>query len=167
MKKVCQLPGFPILPIAAILFFGSCQKDQATVNPESNTSAEKSSIVGISSNGVKFNGSVSASYADALQQNFKNEYRNKNQSYQVAFNAKELAEFIRMLQNTEKSEWVFVNFGLYGKDAPAPDPKDNGRMTVFFTGNNITLKNSGNTQTNGTSDGQDGSQYLNHGNIYP
>ncbi len=167
MKKAFLLPGFPILPIAAILFFGSCQKDQATVNPESNTSADKSNIVGISSNGVQFKGSVSASYADALQQNFKNEYRNKNQSYQVAFDAKELVEFIKMLQNTEKSELIYVNFGVYGKGSPAPNPKDDGRMTVFFTGNNNTLQNSGNIKSNGAPSGQDSSQYLNHGAIYP
>jgi hypothetical protein len=87
---------------------------------------------------ARFAGSISTAYAAALQANFKDKYGDNNQTYQIAFSAKDLSAFISNLQAKYKSDIIYVNFGLYGKGAPAVNWKDNGRLTVFLQG--ITLK---------------------------
>lgn len=166
MKKFTVKSTALYLVLVVPLLLAGCQKDQSAVANESNTGSEATVINGISSNGQQFAGTISSSYADALQNNFKKEYRDKNQSYQIAFNAKELTDFLLMLQTKDKSDVIYVNFGLYGNGAPAPNPKDEGRMTVFFTGNN-NVKSKSNPQSNGSPSDQDGSDYLNHGQLFP
>ncbi len=166
MKKITIKTTALFCGLAISILFGGCQKEQNASANESKSGSEPTVINGISSNGQQFEGTISSSYADALLNNFKKEYRNKNQSYQIAFNAKELSDFILMLQTKDKSDVIYVNFGLYGNGAPAPNQKDEGRMTVFFTGNN-NVRSSGYTQSNGSPSNQDGADYLNHGQLYP
>lgn len=162
MKKF-EMMKRPLL-IAAMVAFGfiGCQKEEvvadATVTPN-----EATVINGTSTNG-RFKGSIERSYADALAYNFAEKFDNNNQTLQVAFSEAELTAFIASLKTRFKSDIIYVNFGLYGKGAAPLDPKDNGRMTVFFTGNNMPKNGS---KVKGFAIEGDADEFLNHGQIFP
>jgi hypothetical protein len=162
MKKFSFISSVLLLVVVIAFLFIGCQKESA-VTEEGVSTSENASIKAIARNG-SFEGSIDGSYAASLQQNFTKEYDADNQTLRVAFSAKNLAAFIGSLQTKYKSDIIYVNFGVYGKGAPAPNAKDNGRMTVFFTGNNMPGSN-GNVKTNGA-DGQS-DEYLNHGGLLP
>ena len=163
MKKFSFF-GRPVLfTLVVALLFWACQKEQNTVATDTPAGSESAVIHGVSGKGP-FEGSIDGSYAAALAKNFADQYKDANQTLQVAFSAKDLSAFIVSLQAKYKSDIIYVNFGLYGKGAPAPNDNDNGRMTVFFTGNNLPNSSSG-IKSNGTDPSSD--DYLNHGQIFP
>ena len=162
MKTNSFIGSVLLLSIIVACLFLACQKEQNTVATATDGgSGERTNTIGVAGTGT-FQGTIDASYAAALKANYLQKYGEDHQTLQVAFSAKDLAAFIQLLQTKHKSDIIYVNFGVYGQGAPAPTSKDKGRMTVFFTGNNIS-KPSGNVHT----DGSDGAEYLNHGQIYP
>ena len=162
MKKFSFLSSALLLFGVVAFLFMACQKEQSPVLADDSVS-ESNTITGVAGHGA-FQGSIDGPYAAALQQNFSEKYDNNDQTLQVAFSAKDLTAFIASLQKKYKTDIIYVNFGVYGIGAPPMDRKDNGRMTVFFTGNNITNP-SGNVKTNGMSASDD--DYLNHGGLVP
>jgi hypothetical protein len=163
MKKFSFLSSVFLLVMVVTFLFIGCQKESAIGEEEViTTNSENVSIKSNNVTGSLF-GSINRDYATALQNNFKEKYKGSKQTLQVAFSAKDLITFITNLQKKNNSDIIYVNFGVYGKGAPALDWKDNGRMTVFFTGNN--KKNSGNVSTNDVS--RDEEESFNHGTIHP
>jgi hypothetical protein len=164
MKKFSFISNAVLLGAVVTFLFLACQKEQNAVSDDQVTTSENVRSVGVTGGG-SFAGSIDGSYAAALQNNFAKKYDEDNQTLKVAFSAKELLAFINSLQTKYNSDIIYVNFGVYGKGAFAPNPKDNGRLTVFFTGNNIN-NSSGNTRTTGM-DASSSDQRLNHGEIFP
>lgn len=157
MKKLVLLFGTIML---VTVFFSSCQKEQTVA--ETPAANENSNIVGVAGVGP-YAGSIAPSYAASLAANYADKYGNK--SIRVEFKAKDLVAFINGLQAKYKSDIIYVNFGIYDeKNAPAVNKKDNGKLTVFFTGNKIPAPSSS-RRTDGVLDGLD--EFLNHGQIYP
>ena len=143
--------------------FISCQKEE--VSAEVSTTASETRIInGSSGSGGLFDGSISGNYADALARNFAKKYDDNDQSLRVAFSQKDLSAFITALKTNYNSTIIYVNFGVYGNGAKAANAKDDGRMTVFFTGNNMPKHKPGG-RTNGATSDED--EFLNHGEIFP
>ena len=162
MKNNSFIGSVLLLSVIVACLFLACQKEQNTVATATDGgSGERINIVGVAGNGT-FQGSIDGSYAAALKANYLKINSGGNQTLQVAFSAKDLSEFINFLQKKNKSDIIYVNFGVYGNGAQAPNPLDNGRLTVFFTGNNISNP-SGNIHADGSASGE----YLNHGEIFP
>ena len=164
MKKFSLIGSSALFALVITFLFMACQKEQSQSTTDVPSGSESAVIHGGAVNGP-FEGSINSSYAASLQQNFAKKYDDDDQTLRVAFSAKDLSAFIASLQKKYQSDIIYVNFGLYGKGAPAPDPKDNGRMTVFFTGNNMPTTSAGAPRGNGVDASSD--DYLNHGNIYP
>jgi hypothetical protein len=162
MKKFSFLSSvFLLVMVIAFLFIG-CQKESAVSEEEPKVTSSENVTINNNVAG-SLPGSIDRNYADALQNNFKERYSGKNQTLKVSFSAKDLISFITNLQKSNNTDVIYVNFGVYGKGAPAPDWKNNGRMTVFFSGN--SNKNSGAIKTNDIDDGPKDA-YLNHGGAH-
>ena len=162
MKNNSFIGSVLLLSVIVACLFLACQKEQNTVAPATDGgSGERTNIIGVAGNGT-FQGSIDGSYAAALKANYVEKYPGEKQTLRVAFSVKDLAAFISLLQKKNNSDIIYVNFGVYGDGAHALHSSDDGRMTVFFTGNNIS-KPSGAIKT----DGSDGAEYLNHGGLVP
>jgi len=146
----------------AMVFLAACQKDQGAVSKETPAASSENTIVGVA--GSQGEG-VTPSYAGALAYNYSRKYNEDNQAQYVVFDAATLSKFIATLQSKYGSTKIYVNFGVYGKGAPAVNSKDNGRLTVFFTGDKIPAPTTGRRNDGIISDVVD--EFLNHGNIYP
>ena len=164
MKKFSLVISPALLVLFIAFLFMACQKEQSPVATDTPSGSESAIINGGASNGP-FEGSINSLYAASLQNNFAKKYDDDNQTLRVAFSAKDLLAFISSLQKKYQSDIIYVNFGVYGKGAIAPFPKDDGRMTVFFTGNNLPKSSVNAPKGNGLDPSTD--DYLNHGNIYP
>ncbi len=149
-----------------MMLLTACQKEQSTTIAESNAVLSENVVSGVVANGTgTFEGSIAPSYAAALAYNYNKKYDDDdNHTQYVAFDANALKAFITNLQSKYKSKVVYVNFGVYGKGAPAPKAKDNGRLTVFFTGDKIASPVAGGRR-NGVADATD--EFLNHGQMLP
>lgn len=158
MKKLVLLFGTMML---VTVFFSSCQKEQTVA--ETPATANESNIVGVAGVGP-YTGSIAPSYAASLAANYAKKFGDKDQSIRVEFKTKDLIAFINGLQAKYKSDVIYVNFGVYGKGAEPVNPKDYGRLTVFFTGNKIPAP-SATRRTDGLLDGLD--EFLNHGGLVP
>ena len=157
MKKNLSIGSILLSAVMMVIVLSACQKEQSTVTPE--TAAIPSEQVNIV--GVKLDGTVTASYASALAANYAKVYHENNQSQYIVFKANDLIAFINGLKAKGATE-VYVNFGVYGNGAAAVNAKDNGRLTVFFTGNKIPAPRGG-PRTNAAGD----EEFLNHGQLVP
>lgn len=160
MKKYSTISGVLLSAVMAIVLFAACQKEQSNVSQETAAvSSEQTQLVGVAGS---YGEAVSPSYAAALAANYNKKYDDNNQAQYVVFDAATLSKFIANLQTKYGAKKIYVNFGVYGKNAPAVNSADNGRLTVFFTGDKIPAPSSwrGN---NGTAE----PEFLNHGQIYP
>ncbi|MDP1811033.1 MAG: hypothetical protein Q8K66_06460 [Sediminibacterium sp.] len=156
MKKNLSIGSLLLSAVMMVVVLSACQKEQSTVTPETAAiSSEQVNIVG-----VKLDGTVTASYAAALAANYAKVYHEDNQSQYVVFKANDLIAFVNGLKAKGATE-VYVNFGVYGKGAAAVNAKDNGRLTVFFTGNKIPAPRGG-PRTNAGDE-----EFLNHGGLVP
>ena len=160
MKKFSSIGSAALFSAMVALLFIACQKEQ--VATDSVTLGSEATVLnGVTGSGP-FAGSITGAYAASLAYNFANKYKGGNQTIKVAFSAKDLSAFIASLKGKYNSDIIFVNFVLYGQGAEPFNLKDNGRMTVFFTGNNMPTA-TGNVRTHGTAD----DAYMNHGEIFP
>lgn len=158
MKKLVFLFGTIML---VTVLFSSCQKEQVTATEETTANSER--VVGVAGTGP-YEGSINAGYAASLAANYAKKFGGDDQTVRVEFKAKDLIAFINGMQAKYKSDIVYVNFGVYGKGAQPSNPKDYGRLTVFFTGNRIPAPSS-NLRANGIGDPLD--EFLNHGGLVP
>ena len=149
----------------SIIVFAACQKEQSTTPVSQETASvptDETRIVGVAGSAGQ---GVSPTYAGALAYNYSRKYDDENQAQYVVFDAATLSKFIANLQSKYGSTKIYVNFGVYGKGAPALNKKDDGRLTVFFTGDKIPAP-SAHRKTDGLLDVLE-DEFLNHGNIYP
>ncbi len=157
-----------LLVVFALTAFAACQKEQSpSANSASTATGSESMQVGVAGAG-NFAGSIQPSYASALASNYARVYgSSKSQTQYVAFSAKDLESFIHNLRTKYGSDVILVNFGVYGQGANAVNSKDNGRLTVFFTGNNLPGSSAGGRRNDGVSDGGGPDEFLNHGELVP
>ena len=162
MKKIFSTSSIILSAIMAMVFLAACQKDQDAVSTETAAASSENTVVGVA--GSEGQG-VTSSYAGALAYNYTKKYNEDNQSQYVVFDAATLSKFIANLQTKYGSKKVYINFGVYGKGAPAQNSKDNGRLTVFLTGDKIPAPTSGRRNDGIVSDLTD--EFLNHGGLLP
>ena len=167
MKKYLLFSKALTLVVFSTVLLMSCKKEQSNVAdtvipPASDNGAM---IVSGGSTGP-YEGSIDQTYAPALATNYAKKYDEDNQVQYVAFKADELISFLQNLKTKYQSDYIYVNFGVYGKGAPALNSKDNGRLTVFFTGNKIPVTIKRRTEGIGALSLSD-DEFLNHGEIYP
>lgn len=158
MKKLVFLFGTIML---VTVLFSSCQKEQTAATEDTAATSER--VVGVAGTGP-YEGSINAGYAASLAANYAKKFGGDDQTLRVEFKAKDLIAFINGMQAKYKSDIVYVNFGVYGRGAQPVNPKDYGRLTVFFTGNKIPAP-AATRRTDGIGDPLD--EFLNHGQIYP
>lgn len=159
MKKLVFLFGTIML---VTVLFSSCQKEQAAAT-EDTTATSDERVVGTAGSGP-YAGSINAGYAASLAANYAKKFGNDDQTLRVEFKAKDLIAFINGMQAKYKSDIVYVNFGVYGRGAQPANPKDYGRLTVFFTGNRIPAPSAA-RRNDGIGDPLD--EFLNHGGLVP
>ncbi len=162
MKKFSNIIGTALTAVIVMVVFAACQKDQTTVTQETAAvSSEQTQLIGVTGSGGEV---VSGSYAAALQSNYYRKYNDDdNKPQYVAFDAATLSAFIAKLQSSGSTK-IYVNFGVYGKGSPAPNDKDNGKLTVFFTGSKVPTPSS---RYRGDGSSLDGEDFLNHGEMFP
>ena len=161
MKKFSTISGALLSVVMVIVVFAACQKEQSPVSQETAAvSSEQTQLVGVAGS---FGEVVTPSYAAALAANYNKQYDDNNQAQYVVFDAATLSKFIATLQTKYGAKKIYVNFGVYGKNAPPVNSRDNGRLTVFFTGDKIPAPSS----WRGNNGAGDADEFLNHGSIYP
>lgn len=168
MKKFTLFLKALTLPAIACIAIVACQKEQNSVSQETNATNDNEKVVGVAGGG-KYSGSITGSYASALAANYLKVYGDdRNHTNYVAFSAKDLKQFITDLQTKYKSDTIYVNFGVYGKSAAPVNSRDYGRLTVFFTGNNISFGTTGGRRNDGfTASDPSQDEFLNHGDLTP
>lgn len=165
MKKYFTIKFLGILLLAAAV--SSCQKDQGEASLTQTTSArEEGSVSGQAVAANNISGLISEESGEGLRENYHNKNaRSGNETEYVAFSVKDLANYLSLIRSKYKSDSVYVSFGVYDEKT-AVNKKDVGRTTIFFMGKNNVSKAGRIRSQDDTGDG-DGSNYLNHGNIYP
>lgn len=162
MKKFSNISGALLTAVLVMVVFAACQKDQSPVTQDTAAvSSEQTQLVGVAGSSGEI---VSGNYAAALQSNYYRKFNDDdNKSQYVAFDAATLSKFIAKLQASGSTK-IYVNFGVYGKGSPAPNSKDNGKLTVFFTGSKVPSPSS---RYRGDGSSLDGEDFLNHGEMFP
>lgn len=159
---------FLALGVIAALSFTACQKaeTQAELVQSNNEDAEMN-LVGSAAKGSNIKGLISESAASRMQATYKQNYKGDNFTEYVVFDVEDMEKYIKQIKRKYKSDKVYVYFGQYD-EVTAPQPSYKGRVSVFFLGNN-KISSSGNIRSQATTDGTDteGSNYLNHGTIWP
>lgn len=159
---------FLALGIIASLSFTACQKADTESNlMQSNKKDAEMNLVGTAATATAINGLISQGDAARMQATYKRNYSGKNFTEYVVFDLEDMEKYIKQLKNKYKSDKVYVYFAEYD-NITAPKPNYEGRVSVFFLGNN-KKSSSGNFRSQDIGDGTpgDGSNYLNHGTIWP
>lgn len=160
---------FLALGVIASLSFTACQKAETEANAlQTNKKDAEMNIVGSAASASAINGLISESAAERMQETYKKNYSGKNFTEYVVFDVEDMEKYIKEIKKKYKSDKVYVYFGQYD-EVTAPKPEYKGRVSVFFLGNN-KKSNSGNFRSQDVGDGStpgDGSNYLNHGTIWP
>lgn len=161
---------FLALGVIASLSFTACQKAETESNAlQSNKKDAEMNVIGSAANASAIKGLISESAAARMQETYKKNYTGKNYTEHVVFNIEDLQKYLDQLKKTYNSDKVYVYFGQYD-GVTAPSPSYNGRISVFFLGNN-KRSNSGNFRSQNVGDRTgvpgEGSNYLNHGSIWP
>lgn len=167
MKKILLNAKLLMGVMVMMVVIAACTKEQSPVAEEQAVASEGTVVAKVA--GSSWEGAVPASYAAALAANYADKYDEDNATYQVAFKADDLVAYINNLKAKYKSDVIYVNFGVYGKNAPAPvnPKKNNGRLTVFFTGNKIPAPSTGKRSDNTMSAFDAMDEFLNHGSMIP
>ncbi|MBL7759469.1 MAG: hypothetical protein JNK08_02110 [Sediminibacterium sp.] len=168
MKKYFTMKFLGVLLIAATV--SSCQKDQGENSLTQTSSArEEGSVSGQAVAANNISGLISEESGEELRENYHNKNaRSGNETEYVAFSVKDLSNYLALIRSKYKSDSVYVSFGVY-TEKTAVNKKDIGRTTIFFMGkNNVSKAGKIRSQDDVLDDGTGfGSNYLNHGNIYP
>ncbi|WP_439505260.1 hypothetical protein [Sediminibacterium sp.] len=156
------------LGVVVLLSLTACQKAETESSMlQSSSKDAEMKIVGSARSTSAIKGLISESAATRMQETYKKNYKGSNYTEYVVFDVDDMEKYIKELKNKYKSDKLYVYFGQYD-EVTAPKPEYNGRVSVFFLGNN-RITNSGNIRSQSVGDGTsiDGSNYLNHGNIWP
>lgn len=145
MKKIKLLGTVLLLSVVTTLLV-ACQKEQDGVTKETETEGG----IAIEIDASQIPGNITESEATKMAANYKRAKLNKSEY--VGFKVKDIENYLKVLKRNG-SDNIYVNFGMY----------DNGRLTVFFSGDKKAKK--GNKQNDDDTKG--GTDYLNHGGIYP
>lgn len=148
MKKFQILGTVLLLSVVTILLV-ACQKEQDGVTNEVNSTKSEENITAIEVDASAIPGIIDRDEAAKMAARYANSGVNK--SIAVSFDIKDMRDYLSVLRRGGSSK-IFVNFGMY----------ENGRMTVFFSGDKKTR--------NGSVRGnfEDGSErFLNHGGLVP
>ena len=159
---------FLALGVIASLSFTACQKAETESNlMQSNNKDNEMNLVG-SAAAVSINGLITEDAAKAMQEAYQKKFGALTKTEYVEFDVKDIENFVKQIKSKYKSDKVRVYFGVY--DEKTTTKRDYiGRTTVFFLGNN-KKSNSGNIRSQNTGDPgdpTDGSNYMNHGSIWP
>lgn len=159
---------FLALGVIVSLSLTACQKAETESNPlQSSSNDAEMNIVGSARSGSSIKGLISESAATRMQETYKKNYKGDNYTEHVVFDIDDMEQYIKEIKKKYKSDKVYVYFGQYD-NVTAPKKEYNGRISVFFLGSN-RITNSGNIRSQSVGDGTsvDGSNYLNHGTIWP
>lgn len=148
MKKFQILGTVLLLSVVTILLV-ACQKEQDGVTNEVNNRNASETVTAIEVNASDIPGIIDRDEAAKMAARYANAGVNK--SLAVSFDVKDIQNYLSVLKRSGSSK-IYVNFGMY----------DNGRLTVFFSGD----KKTSNGNVRGNFD--DGSErFLNHGGLVP
>jgi thioredoxin reductase len=167
MKKYFTIKFLGVLLIAAAV--SSCQKDQGdTTLMQTSGTQEEGRVSGQAITANNISGLISEESGENLRENYHNKNaRSGNETEYVAFSVKDLSNYLALIRSKYKSDSVYVSFGVYDEKT-AVNKKNIGRTTIFFMGkNNVSKAGRIRSQDDTGEDNGDGSNYLNHGNIYP
>lgn len=168
MKKYFTMKFLGILLVAAAV--SSCQKDQGETSlTQTSSTREEGSVSGQAVAANNISGLISEESGEGLRENYHSKNaRSGNETEYVAFSVKDLSNYLALIRSKYKSDSVYVSFGVYDEKT-AVKKRDIGRTTIFFMGkNNVSKAGKIRSQDDVLDDGTgNGSNYLNHGNIYP
>ncbi|MGL4359747.1 MAG: hypothetical protein ACRCSM_04600 [Sediminibacterium sp.] len=165
MKKVFTNKGlWLVLALSAAII--SCSKnDTETAKLQNQSDNSELSVRGNAATPIS--GLISQETAERMQDAFERKYSSANATEYVAFSIKDLDNYIQQLKSQYKSDSVYVSFGVYDEKT-AVNKKDIGRITVFFLGKNNNAVKKGDIRGQDVTLGDgSGSNYLNHGSIWP
>lgn len=148
MKKFQILGTVLLLSVVTILLV-ACQKEQDGVTNEVNNRNTSETITAIEVNASDIPGIIDRDEAAKMAARYANSGVNK--SLAVSFDIKDIQNYLSVLRRSGSSK-IYVNFGMY----------ENGRMTVFFSGDKKT--NNGNVRGNFDDVAE---RFLNHGGLVP
>ncbi len=152
--------------VLASLTLVSCEKAQEeAIDPTVENAVDEGNISAQAA-GNTIRGLISKEAAERMGEKFNETYKSKNTSQYVAFSIKDMGNYLDQLKRKYKSDSVYVSFGVYDEQT-AVKKSDIGRVTVFFMGKNLKTK-TGNIKSQAIDDVMDdGSNYFNHGSIWP
>ncbi len=167
MKKYFNNKFLTIVMMAAALSLTACQKDQEEVTEPTVEKAFDESKISGQATSSNIRGLITQEAAERMGKMFNKTYKTSNSSEYIAFSTKDLGNYMDLLRRKYKSDSVYVSFGMYDEKT-AVKKSDIGRITVFFMGKNMNTKN-GSIKTQSADDDKDGdgSNYFNHGTIWP
>ncbi len=166
MRKFLNFKRIAASILVVSISFASCQKDQ-DVADEANSASSANDEMKISSqavNNTNIRGLISKETAERMGETFNQTYKTANSTQYVAFDIKDMSNYLQELKAKYKSDSVYVSFGVYDAKT-AVKTEDIGRITVFFMGKNNN-KTTGNIRSQ-ASDDNEASNYFNHGSIWP
>lgn len=165
MKKYFNSRLLTISVVIASLTLVSCQKAQEVATDPTVENAVNESKISAQAVGSTIRGLISKETAEQMGEKFNETYKSDNSSQYIAFSIKDLSNYLDLLNRKYKSDSVYVSFGVYDEKT-AVKKTDIGRVTVFFMGKNKNTK-TGNIKSQNTDDEDEGSNYFNHGSIWP
>jgi hypothetical protein len=168
MKKTMTNKSL-LAALFTVLLFTACSKDEnETAKLQGNAENEEMLIQGNAFGTEPINGLISKDAAERMQDNFNKKFASSNGTEHIAFSVNDLGNYVKQLKNKYKSDSVYVSFGVYDEKT-AVNKKDIGRITVFFFGKNNNPNQSGNIRSQEVLDDGTGtgSNYFNHGSIWP
>lgn len=166
MKKYFNTRLLTISMVLASVTLVSCQKAQEKANDPAVENAFNEGKISAQATGNTIRGLISKETAERMGEKFNETYKSENKSQYVAFSIKDLGNYLDQLKRSYKSDSVYVSFGVYDEKT-AVKKSDIGRVTVFFMGKNMNTK-TGNIKSQAADDVMDdGSNYFNHGSIWP
>ncbi|MFW2478273.1 MAG: hypothetical protein ACN4EP_15235 [Sediminibacterium sp.] len=152
MKKF-QILGTVLLLSVVTTLLVACQKEQDGVTNEvSKKATDEESVTAIQVSASDIPGIINKNEASSLAARYAAARINKSTA--VAFSVKDIQNYLYLLRKAG-SKNIYVNFGLY----------DNGRLTVFFSGDKRS--GSGSIRNSDFGSPSDGEDFLNHGGLVP
>lgn len=148
MKKF-QILGTVLMLSVVTTLLVACQKEQDGVTNEVNNKSSEEMITAIEVDASSIPGIIDQNEAASMAARYA--AAGVNKSEYVSFNLKDIQNYLTVLKRGG-SEKIYVNFGMY----------ENGRMTVFFSGDK--KKRSGNIRGNNV---EKETEFLNHGGLFP
>ncbi|MDP1842362.1 MAG: hypothetical protein Q8K64_02990 [Sediminibacterium sp.] len=167
MKKYLTLKMLGLVTIITIAI-SSCQKDATDASlTQSANAKDEMTVIGQAVKPSSISGLISEEAAEEMRENFGKTYKTKNETEYVAFSVNDMANYLQQLKAKYKSDSVYVSFGVYDEKT-AVNKKDIGRVTVFFVGKNkVSVKGNIRSQDDVANPFDGGSNYFNHGSIWP